>query len=174
MKKTLQTLMTAAMFSASAVSALSASAQEAALSNAPGEYMAPLYGPPPVDRWIGDMNEDECIDARDLSDLKRMLLNSEGSIDLGEVIDTNHDGKIEVWSWGSNGLVTRQALGDLNQDGVVDKKDVQKMITKLTGKPVKEQTGEETTTTVTEITTTDVITTNTTTCTLYGPPPAWN
>ena len=99
-----------------------------------------------------------------------MLLNSEGSIDLGEVIDTNHDGKIEVWSWGSNGLVTRQALGDLNQDGVVDKKDVQKMITKLTGKPVKEQIGEKTTTTVTEITTTDVTTTNTTICTLYGPP----
>jgi len=48
------------------------------------------------------------------------------------------------------------------------------MITKLTGKPVKEQTGEETTTTVTEITTTDVTTTNTTICTLYGPPPAWN
>lgn len=95
----------------------------------------------------GDLNYDFRVDARDLTLLKRMILENEG------------------YSYGS----------DLNGDGVTDKEDVKALRRILTGKSKAEEDAEEAQTTTTAVT--DQIQTNLTTVTeaipvpLYGPPP---
>lgn len=152
MKKTIRSLMTAAVFSAAVTSSLHVSAQEAALLEKTAQPMAPLYGPPWVFASLGDVNYDNSIDARDVTLLKRSILEE-------------------------NFRESDLYLGDLNNDGSLDKEDVQALIRMLTGKPEDEDEPAETTTiTETTLTNTDVTTTTTlpvTIHTLYGPPPAW-
>ncbi len=146
MKKTLQTLMTAAMFTAAATSSLSA---EASLIQDTAGTEAAIYGPPWIMAAPGDMNYDFRLDATDLTLLKQLLLEERSY----EQSDTR--------------------LGDVNQDGDIDKADVKELIRRLTGRPEDEDLPEETTTAVVTDTTTDT-TITTTVMTLYGPPPAWN
>lgn len=111
----------------------------------------PAYGPPWVFAEIGDINYDWELDARDLTMLKRALLEDKSS----DVI---------------------KRLGDLNGDGTVDKEDVKALIRKLTGKPETEDEPEVTTT---PVATTGTVASTTTdpwtnyTVPLYGPPKAW-
>jgi hypothetical protein len=93
----------------------------------------PLYGPPSVLFDQADYYADKVLDARDLTALKRDILK----------------GRTE-YQWGQ--------LGDLNGDGVRDKKDIKALIRKLTGKPEDEDEDEDTTTTVTTTTTTTTTT----------------
>ena len=167
MKKTIQTLATAAMFAAAAVSSFSVSAQESEFMEKSAQPMAPLYGPPPVDRMLGDMNQDDELDVRDLTVLKRILLQAEGDFDLETVGDEDGDGWIQIWSWGSSQVTSEIYAGDLNQDAKVNKADVQEMIRRLTGAPKEEEEPIVTTMTVeTEV--------EMTSQTAYGPPPAWH
>ena len=143
MKKTKQTLATAAMFAAAAVSSLSVSAQESELMEKAAQPMAPLYGPPWVFAEKGDMNYDHSFDARDLTLLKQVIL-EERSPQQSDVF-----------------------LGDVNLDGAIDKDDVKELIRQLTGKPDEP---EETDVTVLS---TDTTIPTTTTVPLYGPPAAY-
>ena len=95
MKKTIQSILTAAVFSAAVTSSLSASAQESALAKT-ALPMAPLYGPPPVDRYLGDIYMDDEIDVRDLSKLKNLLLENDLKVELGEIGDPDRDGRIQM------------------------------------------------------------------------------
>ena len=126
MKKTIQTLLTAAVFSAAVTSSLSVSAQEAALAST-AQPMATVYGPPWVFALPGDINYDDSIDARDLTLLKRAILEE-------------------------NFRRSDLYLGDLNGDDEIDKADVKELIRLLTGKPEDEEDPEVTTdiTTTTE------------------------
>ena len=153
MKKTKQTLATAAMFAAAAVSSLSVSAQESELMEKSAQPMAPLYGPPWVFAEKGDMNYDHSFDARDLTLLKQVIL-EERSPQQSDVF-----------------------LGDVNLDGAIDKDDVKELIRQLTGKPEdeEEQTQTTDTTSMTETTITTLTTTETEyPVSLYGPPRAWD
>ena len=153
MKKTKQTLATAAMFAAAAVSSLSVSAQESELMAKTAQPTAVLYGPPWVFAEKGDMNYDHSFDARDVSLLKQVILEERSPKQSDEF------------------------LGDVNLDGAIDKDDVKELIRQLTGKPEDEE--EQTQTTDTTGVTDTTITTLTTTETeypvsLYGPTRAWN
>ena len=64
-----------------------------------------------------------------------------------------------------------ESAGDINQDGTIDKKDVQALIRLLTGKPEED---EKETTVPTTLIDTDVTTTSRWMTTLYGPPRAWD
>ena len=153
MKKTIQTLATAAMFAAAAVSSLSVSAQESELMEKAAQPMAPLYGPPWVFAEKGDMNYDHSFDARDLTLLKQVILEERSPQQSDEF------------------------LGDVNLDGAIDKDDVKELIRQLTGKPEdeEEQTQTTNTTDVTDTTTTTLTTTETEyPVSLYGPPRAWD
>ena len=172
MKKTIQSLLTAAVFSAAVTSSLNVSAQESVLAKT-ALPMAPLYGPPPVDRYLGDIYMDDEIDVRDLSKLKKLLLENDLKVELGEIGDPDRDGRIQIWSWGSSGIRDSSFLGDMNQDGVLDKADVQELIRRLTCQP---EDDPDETTTVTEVTseTTSTTLNPETMMVLYGPPRAWN
>ena len=165
MKKSLQSIMTAAMFAAATSTAVNASAAEASLMNQTYSPDQLLYGPPPRDCVLGDMNLDGEIDVRDLSALKKVILSTEEhKYQLNDYGDPDGDGWLTIW--GGSGFGTN-AIGDLNQDMVVDKADVQEMIRRLTGAPKDEDDPIVTTMTVeTEV--------ETMTQTSYGPPPAWN
>ncbi len=108
----------------------------------------PAYGPPWMFAEPGDLNYDFTLDARDLTLLKRYLLEGE----INDRIDR---------------------LANVNQDGKIDKEDVKELIRRLTGRPEDEELPEETTTAVVTDTTTDT-TITTTVMPLYGPPSAWN
>ena len=93
----------------------------------------------------GDLSRDGSIDARDVSKLKRNILNG------------SHD-----------------SYNDINQDGVINKEDVKALIRLLTGKPEDEDEPittdirDQNNPAVTSVTTTaEFIQTS------YGPPPAW-
>ena len=88
---------------------------------------APLYGPPWVLFEEGDINYDKKLNAADLSLLKRAVLND------------------------SYDEATRR-LGDLNEDGKLDKADVKEMIRRLTGAPEKDPDETDVTTTATDAT----------------------
>ena len=152
MKKTLQSLMTAAMFTAAATSSLSASAAEQSFMQKTAGPEAALYGPPWVFAEKGDMNYDSVLDARDLSWLKQIVLEERDP----QQSDT--------------------FLGDVNGDGTIDKEDIKVLIRKLTGKPEDEE--EQTETTDTTATTESYTTTTETTwdypVLMYGPPRAWD
>ena len=152
MKKTLQSLMTAAMFTAAATSSLSASAAEQSFMQKTAGPEAVLYGPPWVFAEKGDMNYDSVLDARDLSWLKQIVLEERDP----QQSDT--------------------FLGDVNGDGTIDKEDIKGLIRKLTGKPEDEE--EQTETTDTTATTESYTTTTETTwdypVLMYGPPRAWD
>ena len=112
------------------------------------EIPQPAYGPPWMFAEPGDLNYDFKLDARDLTLLKRYLLEGE----INDRIDR---------------------LANVNQDGKIDKEDVKELIRRLTGRPEDEELPEETTTAVVTDTTTDT-TITTTVMPLYGPPSAWN
>ena len=165
MKKTIQTLATAAMFAAAAVSSLSVSAQESEFMEKSAQE-APLYGPPPVGKALGDINQDMEIDVRDVTLLKQLLLRENGVFYLMFKGDRDKNGRIEEWEFPDDDP-REFYLGDLNQDRTVDKADVQEMIRRLTGAPKDEDDPIVTTMTVeTEV--------ETMTQTSYGPPPAWH
>ena len=131
--------------------------------------MAPLYGPPPVELALGDINEDKEVDARDLTLLKQMVLDSRGQIALDELGDPDGNGFVQIWSWGDSPIRSSIYVGDLNQDYLINKDDVKALIRQLTGKPEEEE--EETEPAVTTMTT--IISETEMTQTAYGPPPAW-
>ena len=166
MKKTIQTLATAAMFAAAAVSSFSVSAQESEFMEKSSQPMAPLYGPPPVGKALGDINQDMEIDVRDVTLLKQLLLRENGVFYLMFKGDRDKNGRIEEWEFPDDDP-REFYLGDLNQDRTVDKADVQEMIRRLTGAPKEEEEPIVTTMTVeTEV--------EMTSQTAYGPPPAWH
>ena len=169
MKKTTQSLMTAAMFAAAAASSFRAAAAEEGLMNRTTTQNAPLYGPPPVELALGDMNEDKQLDARDLSVLKKMIMDSRGQITLDELGDPDGNGMVQIWSWGSSPITSSIYVGDVNQDLNIDKKDVEALVRMLTGKP--EENEEEETDPI--VTTTTTVMESEMTQTSYGPPPAW-
>lgn len=114
---------------------------------------APLYGPPWVLFEEGDINYDKKLNAADLSLLKRAVLND------------------------SYDEATRR-LGDLNEDGKLDKADVKEMIRRLTGAPEKEPDETDVTTTATDATVPPRSETTTDPyldipMPLYGPPSAY-
>ena len=114
----------------------------------------PAYGPPWMFAEPGDLNYDFQLDARDLTLLKRYLLEGEINDHIDRLANVNHDGKI-------------------------DKEDVKELIRKLTGKPEDEEEPDVTTTATTA--TTQTADTETTTTDpwenyplpLYGPPAAY-
>ena len=91
MKKSIQSILTAAMFTAAATSSLSASAAEQALMQKTAGPEAALYGPPWVFAEKGDMNYDFQFDVRDVTHLKQIILEErdpqqgDGSIDKADV-----------------------------------------------------------------------------------------
>ena len=139
-----------------------------------------LYGPPPRDCVLGDMNMDNCLDARDLAKLKQIIIEHDGPIHLSKLGDPDGDGWITVSVWDEIGIYHP---GDLNQDLEVNKDDVKALIQKLTGKPVKpdEQQDDDKEKIVTTVTTEETGKLSTIPTTyrdwdivvpLYGPPPA--
>ena len=104
-----------------------------------------LAGEPVLYDEPGDVNMNGCIDVHDLSLLKQYLLNQ------------------------TRYKVTED-VGDINKDGKIDKEDVKALVRMLTGKPEDEAEPQKTTNSSLMTTTTTI---GTTTCTLYGPPPAW-
>jgi len=154
MKKSIQSILTASMFTAAATSSLSASAAEQALMQKTAGPEAALYGPPWVFAEKGDMNYDFQFDVRDVTHLKQIILEERDP----QQSDT--------------------FLGDVNGDGSIDKADVQELIRKLTGKPENEE--EQTETTETTTTSESMTSTTHTTTTweypvlMYGPPRAWD
>ncbi|MBR5363795.1 MAG: dockerin type I repeat-containing protein [Oscillospiraceae bacterium] len=115
MKKSIQSILTAAMFTAAATSSLNASAAEAQLMQKTAEPENVLYGPPWVFAESGDMNYDFQLDVRDVTHLKQIILEERSP----QQSDTY--------------------LGDVNGDGSIDKEDVKALIRKLTGKPEDEE-----------------------------------
>ncbi len=114
----------------------------------------PAYGPPYVLFEKGDLNGDRVINAQDLTLLKRAVL---------------YDNLDSLW----------RPLGDLNDDGAVDKKDVKELIRRLTGAPEKDPDETDVTTTATDATVPPKPETTTDPywdypMPLYGPPTAWN
>jgi hypothetical protein len=95
-------------------------------------YPVPVYGPPSFFYKHGDPNMDSSIDVRDLSILKRVILEGEGY-----------------------GIFDPELL-DVNEDGRVNKEDIKALQRKLTGKPEDE---DEQTTVLTGTTTTTTFTT---------------
>ena len=113
----------------------------------------PAYGPPYVLFEKGDLNGDRVINAQDLTLLKRAVL---------------YDNLDSLW----------RPLGDLNDDGAVDKKDVKEMIRRLTGAPEKDPDETDVTTTATDATVPPKPETTTDPywdypMPLYGPPTAY-
>ncbi|HAG13276.1 MAG TPA: hypothetical protein DCG49_05370 [Ruminococcus sp.] len=134
-------------------------------------YATPLYGPPPSVLINGDINFDDKLDARDLSLMKKKLMD-------GSYVDDWR------WSWDP-------PVYDINEDGEFNKEDVKTLRRLLTGKSLEEEQAEEaaqqtepilTTTASTVLTTSTSIGTtftqtlpttpvSTTIQTVYGPPP---
>jgi hypothetical protein len=179
MKKTMHSLLTAAMFTAAATSSFHASAAEAALMQKTERTDQLLYGPAPVTLALGDMNWDREVDARDLTVLKQKILANDGVIQRSARCDPDGDGWAVIF--GASGFSLLD-LGDLNQDMKLDKEDVDLMIRMLTGKPEKEDEIKENSETITTTVTTETAWTRKTLPTttwdwdvvvpLYGPPPA--
>ena len=116
--------------------------------------VAPVYGPPYVLFEKGDLNGDRILNAKDLTLLKRAVL---------------YDNLDSFW----------RPLGDLNDDGAVDKKDVKELIRRLTGAPEEDPDETDVTTTGTDATVPPRPETTTDPywdypMPLYGPPSAWN
>ena len=100
----------------------------------------------------GDLNGDRVLNAKDLTVLKRAVL---------------YDNLDSFW----------RPLGDLNDDGAVDKKDVKELIRRLTGAPEEDPEETDVTTTGTDATVPPRPETTTDPYwdyPLYGPPSAWN
>ena len=179
MKKTMHSLLTAAMFTAAATSSFRASGAEAALMQKTERTDQLLYGPAPVTLALGDMNWDREVDARDLTVLKQKILANDGVIQRSARCDPDGDGWAVIF--GASGFSLLD-LGDLNQDMKLDKEDIGIMVRLLTGKPEDEdeikENSEKIETTVTTETTRNRETLTTTTwdwdivVPLYGPPPA--
>lgn len=95
-------------------------------------YPVPVYGPPSYFFKHGDLNMDRSLDSRDLTLLKRAILEGEGYFD--------------------------PELLDVNGDGAINKEDIKALQRQLTGKPEDEE-GDQTryaaTTTTTMTTTID-------------------
>ncbi len=91
------------------------------------EIQQPAYGPPYVLFEKGDLNGDRVLNAKDLTLLKRAVL---------------YDNLDSFW----------RPLGDLNDDGAVDKKDVKELIRRLTGAPEEDPEETDVTTTGTDAT----------------------
>ena len=155
MKKSIHSILTAAMFTAAATTSLNASAAESQLMQKTAVPENVLYGPPWVFADLGDMNYDFQFDVRDVTLLKQYVLEERSP----QQSDTY--------------------LGDVNMDGVIDKADVKELIRKLTGKPEDDQEQTETTK-ITGTTTAQTTSTEATTTTwdypvlMYGPPRAWD
>ncbi len=116
------------------------------------EIPQPAYGPPWMFAEPGDLNYDFKLDARDLTLLKRYLLEGE----INDRIDR---------------------LANVNQDGKIDKEDVKELIRRLTGAPEEDPEETDVTTTGTDATVPPRPETTTDPYwdyPLYGPPSAWN
>ena len=117
------------------------------------EIQQPVYGPPYVLFEKGDLNGDRVLNAKDLTLLKRAVL---------------YDNLDSFW----------RPLGDLNDDGAVDKKDVKELIRRLTGAPEEDPEETDVTTTGTDATVPPRLETTTDPywdypMPLYGPPTAY-
>lgn len=129
MKKTMHTMITAAIFAAAAggtVSLLPTGTANA--SNDPADDLmhnfAAVYGPPWMFYEAGDSNMDRQMDARDLTLMKRAVLLGEEAV-------------------GSNAY----HLADVNDDGTVDKEDLLAFRAEKLGIPQQEQETTEAQTT---------------------------
>ncbi|MBR4200631.1 MAG: dockerin type I repeat-containing protein [Oscillospiraceae bacterium] len=115
----------------------------------------PVYGPPSAFYEMSDVNMDRSLDARDLTVLKRVILQAqkEGVDPMAYIGD----------------------LGDVNGDGVLDKEDIKALRRMLTGKSKEEEDAEEAQTTTTAAIVTGLPETETTPIYIapqpvYGPP----
>ena len=111
----------------------------------------PVYGPPTA---VGDLTLDYRIDAKDLTWLKRFILENGGTeIDLRKVQDRSN-----------------MSLGDMNGDNKLNKEDVKLLVRQLTGKPEDDDDPKETALTTSATLVTTLMTTTTRPPTsLYGP-----
>jgi hypothetical protein len=112
-----------------------------------------LYGPPWAFYPTGDVTMDNVTDARDLSRIKQLALNTARNTDYTE--------------WG---------IADVNHDGEVDADDVHAFMEDVLGIPKKEEPVMTTTVTAGPDEDPDIVssletTTETTVMLLYGPPP---
>lgn len=168
MKKSLHSILTAAMFAAAVTTSLgepSVNAQtnavpvEAKLMDDTDREQQSVYGPP----WVtGDINRDFAINSEDLTVLKRAILEHGGKeFDLKQKMESE-----------SAESISDYIFGDMNSDGKLNKEDVDALIRQLTGKPEEEDEPIQTfISNSTDITTSTVTTPKT--IPLYGPPPAW-
>lgn len=89
MKKTIQTLLTAAVLTASAA------APSTTYVFAQNERSAPIYGPPWAFYPPGDANHDDMVDARDITTMQNIILGKNNDSLSSACADIDHDGKVD-------------------------------------------------------------------------------
>ena len=195
MRKTRQSLLTAALFAA-AVSTSAGGAIPPQLASAEGDITTvpqTTYGPPV---WMTEpeITTTELMpegtvpiissDTTTSTTPTAEILQPEGEMVLPGILpvfheagDLNMDGSIDVRDltilkqfllFQHDGVGFSSLVGDVNCDGIIDRGDVKALIRLLTGKPEEEDEPAET-----DAVTTTATTFTATTCPLYGPPPAW-
>jgi hypothetical protein len=185
MKKTAQTLLTAAMFvSALGSSAAGNSGMQCAAAKTPlseqdpyySEVPQPVYGPP----ILTTTDETEMTTTRTTTIMTTTMMPLYGPPRVFYPTgDVTMDNKVDVRDFTRMKQIAlgqikypgyaETDIGDLNFDGNVDKEDVEKMLHEVLGVPVKEDPAMTTSTALTLATTTTTATTMMVS-TLYGPP----
>lgn len=186
MKKTAQTLLTAAMFvsalgsSASGNSGMQCAAAKTPLSQQDFSYTdlpQPVYGPPIVETTVESQTDTTETTTTTLETTVMPLygppsvLYPRGDVTMDKQVDARDFTRMKQIALGQNPYpgYAENDIADLNHDGKVDKQDVEKMLHDVLGVPEKEDPVLTSTTALTLATTT-ITTTTMMVSTLYGPP----
>ena len=182
MKKTAQTLLTAAMFvSALGSSAPGSSTMKCAAAKPDVQQTEeftevvpqPVYGPPIVETTAETTSTSTTTVTTTVMPLygPPSVLYPRGDVTMDKQVDARDLTRIKEIALGEIRYpgYAEKDIADLNRDGTVDKQDVEKMLHDVLGVPEKEEPVMTTTTALTLATTT-ITTTTMMVSTLYGPP----